>query len=364
MKRPTSPSSLAAFAAARLPAAHDGASGTPRPQGASLEEALDGLLDELPDDFDEAQEAGARVACAWRVARAIAESRGYIGPEEPLSAAPPEGWTDPDTPSYVQGQPSGAPAWRTEIEAAPVALLPTASTLEAWADAAWLVATRLDLLGSLDGKLGVLSLLEGLEDDDDVPGDFPDRAAVLALEEALVSYTIATATVSPTSGSEDSEVASIHKARTRLTEGFHLAPCEVESLLVLAQQRALEGMAPGEQLRSMQLLGLDDLARRAANSLDLGAEIAARRLFAQVSGVTRSVPEDTAQEFLAVIKRVSARQDAEVQLEGRTTEGLSPARARRCEEVESIVLEPVPEGDEFDADALREFDAENGEASA
>ncbi len=341
MKR-NSPS-LAAFASTRLLAARNGVGATPRPEGDLLREAIEDLILELPDDFDEAQEAGARVACAWRIARAIAECKGYIGPEGPTSAVPAEAWTDPSATSGAEGQPSGSPGWRSKIEAARVALLPTDSSRASWAEAAWQVATHLGLLDSLDGKLGVLSLLEVLESDDAALGGVPDRTDVLTLEEALVRHTIAIATISPSTTDEDPEVASIHKARTRLTEDFHLSAGEVDSLLALAQQRALEAMAPGEQLRSMQLLGLEDLARRAANSLDLGSEIAARRLFAQVSGVTRSAPEDAAQEFLQVIKRVSAQQDDEAQTECRTAQMCSTGIARHSEETEAVVLELAPE---------------------
>jgi hypothetical protein len=73
---------------------------------------------------------------------------------------------------------------------------------------------------------------------------------------------------------------------------------------------------------------------------------------------TRSVPEDAAQDFLAVVRRVSARQDAELLAEPTTVEAL-PAASRRTEEVEPMVLERAPEDDEFDADALADFDREN-----
>jgi len=45
-------------------------------------------------------------------------------------------------------------------------------------------------------------------------------------------------------------------------------------------------------------------------ALDHGSEIAARLLFDQVFRVMRSIPEDAAMDFLAVVCRVSARQDA------------------------------------------------------
>jgi len=353
MKNKHKPDSLAAFTARRVPAArHGGDSLPPRPKGPELEAAIEELLDDLPEDFDEAKEVGARVAVAWRVARVIAESRGFVEHDDPLASVPVEAWSDPSASSYVQGQRAGAEAtWRTTIERAQVALLPTAESREAFADVLWTVAVRLDVLGSFDGRLGALSLLALLEDGDD---GYPDREAVLALEDALVGFTIATATVSPETEDEDSEVASIHKARRRLTEDFQLAPSEVASLLSIAQHSAIQSMPTGDALRSMQLLGLEDLSRRAAGALDLSSEIAARRLFAQVSGVTRSVPEDAALDFLNVVRRVSARQDAID--EAREVAALP---ARRTEEVEPTIIERAPEDDEFDDDALREFDAEN-----
>lgn len=351
--------SLAAFAA-RSPAAWSGGrSAPPRPSGDELESAIEDLLGELPEDFDGAEEAGARVAVAWRIARAIAESKGHIaGHDDPLSAASVEAWSDPAAPTYVQGQrPGRDAAWRAEVERASVALLPTPDTASEWAEVAWAVAVRLDVLGTLDGRLGVLSLLAMLDDPAEPEwAEVPDREAVLELEESLVVYTMMVATVSPDSGDDDREVASVHKARRRLADGFGLAPSEVESLLALAQQRSLEAMPTGDSLRSMQLLQLDDMARRAASALDLGAEATARRLFAQVSGVTRTVPEDAAMEFLAVVKRVSARQDAEL-AEATTFDDL-PVPSQR-EEVQPVILERDEPDPLDDPDDLAEFDREN-----
>lgn len=360
MKRPARPlPTLAAFLATS-PASR-GAAVPPRPTGAALESAIEELLEELPEDFDEAQERTARVGVAWRVARAIAECRGFIDHDSLLAEVPAEAWSDPSASSYVQGPHAGAGAvWRAEVERASVALLPTRESAVEWAEVLWQVAVRLDILATLDGRLGVLSLLSALSDPaGDEWADLPDREAVLAAEEQLVAFTMVTATVSPESGSDDSEVASVQKARRLLTEGFGLAPSEVASLLALAQRRSLDEMPQGDALRSMQLLGLADLARRSASSLDLSSEIAARRLYAQVSGVTRSIPEDSAVEFLQVVKRVAARQDAEQLAEPRHVEAL-PAARRRTEEVQAEVLDPAPEDDDWDAEALREFDRENG----
>ena len=77
------------------------------------------------------------------------------------------------------------------------------------------------------------------------------------------------------------------------------------------------------------------------------------------SAVTRSIPEDTAREFLAVAKWVPARSDAEAQLEGHTVEALPRLRTWRCEEVEPIALGLVPgEGGGLDGEVIAELDRE------
>ena len=188
------------------------------------------------------------------------------------------------------------------------------------------------MLGSYDGRLGVLSLLAALEDGED---EYSDREAVLAVRDAVVSFTIATATVSPDTEDGNSEVTSIHLARGRLAEDFRLAPGEVASLLALAQQRTLGAMPTGDAVPSMQLLVLDDVARRTAGALDLSSGIAARRLFAEVSGVTRTRAGESGRGVPRCRGRVSARQD-ELLAEPIAVEALP---ARRTERVSSRVLD-------------------------
>lgn len=96
-----------------------------------------------------------------------------------------------------------------------------------------------------------------------------------------------------------------------LRDEFDLTEPEVASVLALAHRRALDAMPSGQDsLRALQFHALEDLARRAAPSLDLRSEIAPRRLLAQVSGVTRTEPEDLQQEFLGVVRKITAIQDA------------------------------------------------------
>ena len=104
-----------------------------------------------------------------------------------------------------------------------------------------------------------------------------------------------------------------------------------------------------DSLRALQFHALEELARRAASSLDLCSEIAARRLLAQVSGVTRTAPEDLQQEFLGVVRKIAAIQDA------RTVHLLpAPPAVRKPRVIEAEVAR-----DDDDGEALADFDRES-----
>ncbi len=355
MKQPTD--SFAAFAARARPAASaDGGGCASRPTGDTLAGMIDDAIDELDDDLTEELEQGARLSVAYRVARALAGAQGHIAFDDSLGAVPEAAWSA-HTAAFTQGHAEGAAGWLRALAGLSVGLVPSEATATTFAEALWTVALRLGLPDGDDaGRLGVLSLLDSLESGD--VESWPTTEAIVELEDALVLHALHLATVSPPTG-DDTEAASTAKAERVLREEYGFTEAEVQSVMALARARALELLPTGDGARALQYASLEDGVRRAQHSMDLRSELSFRKLQAQVLGLTRGDGiENTAVEFMSVVKRVSARQDAELMEAPRSVEAL-PAANRRTEEVEPMVLEPAPEDDEFDSDALAEFDAEN-----
>lgn len=354
-KRPK-PESLAAFAARSLRS--DGAAPEPRPRGEALQLAIADLIEQLgEDDLDdlESQEQGARLACAYRVARALGGAQHHIAFDDPIANVPAPAWHE-HTAAYTQGPPDG-PTWLRTIAEAKVGLVPTKETADAYGEVLWLIAARLGLGESLESKLGLLSLLNSLEEGDVTT--WPTPEAIVELEQSLVLRALHLATVSPAEDDEDGDhtPASTAKAERVLREDYGLTEPEVQAVMALARARALELLPSGEAGRAMTWASLEDGVRRSQAALDLRSELSFRKLQAMVLGLTRGEgPENQAAEFVEVVKRVAARQDADL-LDAESHRLLNGRR--RDENVEPVVLEPATEDDEFDADALADFDREN-----
>ncbi len=348
------PGGLAGFAA-QLPAATRSTTPELRPTGDELREQIEVLLEEMSgDDLDDlkVQEAGARIAVAWRVSRAIAAAQGHISFDDGLEAVPEAAWSS-HTASYVQGQPEG-PSWLRAIAEAKVGLVPTEETAGGYGDVLWEVAGRLDICRTLDGRLGLYSLLDSLQANS--PATWPTPEETVTMEDALVLHALRMATQSPADEDDDSETASVAKAERALREDYALTEPEVQSVMALAHVRALVLLPSGEGARAMQYASLEDGVRRSQAAMDLRSELSFRKLQAMVLGLTRSEPENQAAEFLAVVRRVSQRQDYE-QLDALAIKALPAARS--TENVQPVVLEREPDDDLDDEDAMAEFDREN-----
>jgi len=349
--------SFAAFAARALPtaAAHGGAP-APRPTGPVLADMIDEAIDDLGDDLTEAMEQGARVSVAYRVARALAGAQGHIAFDDSLGAVPEAAWSA-HTAALTQGHAEGAAGWLRALAGLSVGLVPSEATATTFAEALWTVALRLGLPDGDDaGRLGVLSLLDSLESGD--VASWPTMEAIVELEDALVLHALHLATVSPPTG-DDTETASTAKAERVLREEYGFTEAEVQSVMALARARALELLPTGDGARALQYASLEDGVRRAQHSMDLRSELSFRKLQAQVLGLTRGDGvENTAVEFMSVVRRVATRQDEEQLAEPRQVEAL-PAANRRSEEVEPMVLERAQEDPLDDPDDLAEFDREN-----
>jgi len=296
-----------------------------------------------------------RLAAAWRAVRALAAAQGHVDASTPLRSVPEGAWNK-HTAAYTQGQPTSAPPWVQEVVRAQVPLLPHALLAEGDADgveryweAVSLIGGRLGLRDTREGRLGLGSLLDMLLDDSE--GRWPEAWQLVALEDAIVQHTFEVATSSPDVGS----VACERRAWNFLLHELGLSHSEVESMLALARNRAIEAMPRGqEELRALQFHALSDGAKRAAQQHDLRSEVAFRRLLAQVTGVTRTEPENVLQEFVHAVKRVVAAERAELP-EGRTR-ALPAAKSPPGGEAIGPADEPLHDAE---TEALADFDQEN-----
>jgi hypothetical protein len=260
------------------------------------------------------------------------------------------------TAALTQGHAEGTPAWLRALGTASVGLVPSEATATAYAGALWTVAARLDLMADDAGRLGVLSPLDSLESGD--VASWPTMEAIVELEDALVLHALRLATVSPPSG-DDAETASTAKAERVLREEYGFTEAETQSVMSLARARALELLPTGDGARALQYASLEDGVRRAQQSMDLRSELAFRGLQAKVLGLTRGEgAENTAVEFLSVVKRVSARQDADLLEAPRDAGMVLPLESQR-EEVQPTTIGRSAEHDPDDEDALADFDREN-----
>ncbi len=348
---------LAGFARRSLPEAHGEVA--PRPTGEALEAAIQATIDELGDDLDGGLEQGARLALAWRVARALGAAQNHLDFDTRLADVPEAAWRS-HTASYTQGKPNG-PAWLQAVAAVPVGLVPIAQTATVFADVLWTIACRLGIRATSGGRLGLFSLLDELESHaspENAGLAWPTPEEIMTFEDALVLHTLRLATESPAGGASngDSEPASTGKAERVLRQDYGLTEPEVRSIMAMVRVRALELLPTGELGRAMTWASLEDGVRRSQAAMDLRSELNFRKLQAMVLGLTRGQgPEDQAQEFLNVVKRV-------VQIQEHERPAALPPSIRPIPDdlPEGASLREVVE-DADDEDAVREWDEENSQ---
>ncbi|HHH28779.1 MAG TPA: hypothetical protein ENK57_10610 [Polyangiaceae bacterium] len=304
---------------------------------------------------------GHRVAVGWRVARAIAAAQGHLSQEEGLAVVPEAAWRE-HAASHVQGHVEGTPPWVIQIASAEVPILPHAlldaddgNGLDGYYETVCLVAARLGLRNDRPNRLGLCSLLDVLLGQEEEGVGWPEPWQLVALEDALVEEVFQEATSSPDAGG----VASERRASNYLLYELGLTRPEAESVLAMARERAIRTMPTGQEaLRALQFHALADGARRAAQSHDLKAEVAFRRLLAQVTGVTRTEPEDALGAFVQTVRRIAGVPVERPTLEPAKRElPAVPAGEPTARPVEGEMVEPSYDPD---GEALRAFDEENG----
>ena len=104
---------------------------------------------------------------------------------------------------------------------------------------------------------------------------------------------------------------------------------------------------------------LADGARRAAQSHDLRAEVAFRRLLAQVTGVTRTEPEDALGAFVQTVRQIAGAPVEATALGPGRAQLPSPQSGHTVQSDRAIHGEAVEPSYDSEKEALRAFDEEN-----
>lgn len=150
-------------------------------------------------------------------------------------------------------------------------------------------------LGSKDdpdsGRYGLAGMLHA----ETVRAAFPSRVQIMTWETLLVDETL-----------ELIVQQGVPKATNILKDKYGLASLEVQQLIKMARAKASH-MASGdsEEDRGLMILRLEDAARRARESLDIRAELAALKNLAVVQGLSRVEPQDAMSDFIDIVKTVS-----------------------------------------------------------
>jgi len=326
-----------------------------RLQGAELRAALHEVWTEgerPPADPFDPETKPLRIMVMWRLCRTTAIVKGLCAEDETLDAATelePNPWVEPFLPilsaaagSALRRQRAAA-LLRYHAEDRGLPLLPPRAEpreLARWCNAASIVAADLGIERTAEGLAG----LQGLLDPHQCARCDVSAAEVLAFEEMLLAETL------------DLLLDAGERATVKHFKGeYGFAHKEANGLLRVVKTQALERSAASiEEKRALQEMRLEDFIGRSKESLDMDGEMKGIKELAKIQGLTRTEPENQAEEFFAVVKRVAERQDKE-QLDEKTLKLLD---GRRAEEVEAVVLEPEPD-DPDDAEALAEFDNEN-----
>jgi len=271
-------------------------------------ESLERLKDAFRPPFPDEQDYPSLVIALWRWTRVVAQTFGRVTDDETLESALEDATPDP----WVQElKPIPSPIQRallrldsTEIlfKAAHMEGLPLLppgydeNRLALWCEAFESVAHDIRLVKAPNGPRTLLFLTN------------PRSAAqvgitaenILSFEELII---------------DEAQAAMVrHGERSTMNhfrEKYGFSRREALSLVRLARADALiYGKSSIEEDRALMVAQLKDYLSRSQDSMNMADEMRALKELARVQGLTRSEPEDRAQEFLGVIKRVAGRQDA------------------------------------------------------
>jgi hypothetical protein len=292
-----------------------------------------------------------RIMVLWRLARTAAQATGLCAEDETLDQATelsPSPWFHPFKPFTGPTQQAALRAERASrlqrlhAQGDGLPLLPPRDdpeALERWCQAASIIAKDIGAERTEAARLPLEDLLQ------------PARAArsdvtpeqVMSFEEMMLEECL-----------DLLLDAGDRAAAKHYRDQYGFSNRECQGLIRLAKAQAMKRTAGAiEEKRSLQEARLENYLARAREAMNMGDEMKALVQLARVQGLTRSDPEDQAQEFLDVVRRVARTQDQQTIDAG----SVRLLDAGRTEAVEAVVL-PVHD-DAEDTEALEEWDREN-----
>ena len=331
-------------------------------KGEALKRAIARVMEPVRADLDALPEETLphRIAAMWRIVRHTVVVKGLAGQDEKLRDATeihPCPWTNPTLPF---SGPSAQRAMRRGTAATFLALharrnglplLPAGDDEEVqrWCHAASIVVKDLKVTDTPAGLAGVEHILQPrLARYNDVSIDM-----VLAFEDLVI---------------EEAQSAIFQAgerpAMKHLRERLGLTRNEALGLVALARASLTDDIPTSVEIdRAFMVAQLREQIAAAKASLDLDQEFKALKLLAMVQGLTRSEPENAAKDFLSVVKRVSAEQDAKLleqqEKGGNLIDAATATPAQFVDHSEYIPLERETPDEDEDEEALRAFDREN-----
>lgn len=290
-----------------------------------------------------------RVIALYRLSRAFLTAMAHMSEEEtlesaieqlgqnpfhtPLRPASPD-WTAVDSTMPTWG---AKRVWKKAMEAG-VPILPTDGHNEAWVAAAMDASEALGMPAYDVGVLGIQPLVRAPELCDVTGED------LLAFEDILLIDVMDLFL-------DKGERLTVQHLR----ENYGIRRKEAIMILRVAKNQSQRETAGSiEEKRAVHERRLENFLARSKETMDMDGEMKALKELAKIQGLTRVSPEDAAADFLDVVRRVSARQD----IEKLDTETRLLVQGKAKEEPHRVVLEPE-EDDDYDDEALAEFDREN-----
>lgn len=233
-----------------------------------------------------------RVIVAWRIVRRMAIAAKIIMFDNYLHEARTEFWDSPLPTEQIH------PLDRLREILNPVSIQPSPENLVPWITRTLAVAA---VLGIPDGSMALHDLgarvLPAMTDPETAQAAWPGPLEIIEIEMEMVEEAVGL-------------IASSGVLRTRraLRSRWGLSPDEITSILGVARRAAVEiTEADTEQDRALMVLRLQGLADRAKQRRDLGHEIRALKLIAQIKGLNRETEEGGLSALIASMEQVASQ---------------------------------------------------------
>lgn len=138
----------------------------------------------------------------------------------------------------------------------------------------------------------------------------PSPGQLMSWEEAIVKETLEVMVSGKVHREDDGDAPSLKRisnVRTYLSETYGLQAFEADAMVHMARDMAKKLTESSmEEEKGMMLLRLDAYMNRAREALDLKAEMNAMKQIAMITGLTKQEGDQTAKDFIDVVRKVAA----------------------------------------------------------